>query len=127
MIVKMTKAMLDLLGYQVSTTTKSLDALEKIRTDPDQFDLLITDQTMPGLTGAELAKEILQIRSDLPIILCTGYSSVLPEEEALAIGIRKYLRKPVERVKLSEVVRQVLMLPDILIISVMETIKQRLI
>ena len=91
----MNKEVLEGLGYRVSATTDSLDALEKIRTAPDQFDLIITDQTMPNLTGAELAQEILKIRDTLPIILCTGYSSVLLEEDAMAIGITKYLRKPV--------------------------------
>jgi PAS domain S-box-containing protein len=108
MIVNINKAILEHLGYKVMATTDSLDALEKIRTAPDQFDLIITDQTMPNLTGAELAQKILQIKPTMPIILCTGYSSVLSEEDALAIGIKKYARKPVDRATLAKVVREVL-------------------
>ncbi len=108
MIVDMNKTVLERLGYKVSATTESLDALEKIRTDPDQFDLIITDQTMPNLTGAELAQKIMKIKPNMPIILCTGYSSVLTEEYALAIGIKKYARKPVNRTMLAQLVRQVL-------------------
>ncbi len=108
MIVNINKTVLENLGYKVTATTESVDALEKIRADPDQFDLVITDQTMPGLTGAELAQEILKITPDMPIILCTGYSSVLLEGDALAIGIKKYARKPLDRTTLAEIVRQVL-------------------
>ncbi len=107
-IVSMNKTILERLGYKVSATINSLDALEKIRTDPDQFDLIITDQTMPNLTGAELAQEILKIKHTIPIILFTGYSSVLTEEDALVIGIKKYVRKPVNRTILAQLVRQVL-------------------
>ena len=103
MIVNMNKTILERLGYKVSATTDSLDALEKIRTDPDQFDLIITDQTMPKLTGAELVQEILKIKRTMPIILCTGYSSVLSKKDALAIGIRKYARKPVDRKTLARI------------------------
>lgn len=108
MIVNMNKTVLERLGYTVSTTTDSLDALEKVRTNPDQFDLIITDQTMPNLTGAELAQKILKIKHNIPIILCTGYSSILSEGDALAIGIKKYTRKPVDRTTLAQVVRKVL-------------------
>jgi PAS domain S-box-containing protein len=108
MIVNLNKTVLEQLGYKVTATTKSLEALKKIRTDPDQFDLIITDQTMPNLTGAELAQEILEIKPSIPIILCTGYSSVLSEKDTLSIGIKKYARKPVDRTTLAKIVRQVL-------------------
>ena len=108
MIASINKTILERFGYKVTMTTNSLDALEKVRTDPDQFDLIITDQTMPNLTGAELAQRILKIKHNMPIILCTGYSSVLSEEEALAIGMKKYVRKPVDRKTLTKIVRQVL-------------------
>jgi CheY-like chemotaxis protein len=96
------------LGYTVTTATASIEALELFRHDPGQFDLIITDQTMPALTGAELAQEILKIRPDFPIILCTGYSSVFSREEAQGIGIKQYLTKPVLRTTLAQIVRQVL-------------------
>jgi PAS domain S-box-containing protein len=107
-IANLNKTVLEELGYEVTATTQSLDALNKIRTDPDQFDLIITDQTMPNLTGAELAQEILKIKHNMPIILCTGYSSILLEEDALAIGIKKHVKKPLRRKALAEIVRQVM-------------------
>ncbi|MEN8258104.1 MAG: PAS domain-containing protein [Thermodesulfobacteriota bacterium] len=108
MIAFMHQEALASLGYSVSATTDSVEALAAIRANPDQFDLIITDQTMPGLTGAELAQEILAIAPVMPIILCTGYSSVLSEEEALAVGIKKYVQKPVALNELVQVVRSVL-------------------
>ena len=107
-IVNMNKVVLERLGYQVTGTTDSLDALEKIRTNPDQFDLIITDQTMPNMTGSELAQEVFRIKHNMPIILCTGYSSVLSEKDALSMGIKKYVRKPVDRTTLAKAVREVL-------------------
>ncbi len=95
-------------GYTVTATTNSEEVLEKIRLHPDQFDLLITDQTMPYLSGVELAEKVLKIKPNMPIILCTGYSSVITEESALAIGIKKYAKKPVDRSTLAKIVRQVL-------------------
>jgi len=108
MIIKLNKTILERLGYKVSTATNSLDGLERITMDPHGFDLVITDQTMPAMTGVELAQRILDIRPDLPIILCTGYSAILSEEEALAVGIKKYLKKPVNRAELSKAVQEVL-------------------
>ena len=107
-IVNINKTELERLGYTVTATTDSLDALEKFRTNPDQFDLLITDQTMPNMTGSELTKEVLRVKPNMPILLCTGYSSVITEDDALAIGIKQYARKPVGRTLLAELVRQVL-------------------
>ncbi|MFZ5760310.1 MAG: PAS domain S-box protein [Thermodesulfobacteriota bacterium] len=101
-------AMLERLGYRVTTTANSVDALERIRSAPDYFDLLITDQTMPGLSGAELADEVMKINPDFPVILCTGYSSVISEEEATARGIRRYVRKPLVRREIAALVRAVL-------------------
>jgi len=107
-ITEINKLILEHLGYTVSATTKSVEALEKIHTNPDRFDLVITDQTMPELTGAELAQKILQIQPTIPIILCTGYSSILSEKEALGLGIKKYLRKPVNSTILAKTVRKTL-------------------
>ncbi|MCB2181707.1 MAG: PAS domain S-box protein [Desulfobulbaceae bacterium] len=107
-IVAMCKATLAILGYQVSGTTDSQKALEIFRRNPDQFDLIILDQTMPGLSGYDLASEILKIRSELPIILCTGFSSVISQEQALALGIKKFTFKPLHREKLAVLVRECL-------------------
>ena len=108
MIVRLNKALFERLGYAVTATTDSREALELIRRHPNQFDLIVTDQSMPNLSGAELAREVLKIKSTIPIILCTGYSSAVSEKEALAIGIKKYVFKPVDLTTLAQIIRQVL-------------------
>ena len=107
-IANMHQAALERLGYEVSAIYDSGEALEILRSQPHRFDLLVTDQTMPGLSGAELAQAALLINPALPIILCSGYSAIISEKEAVAIGVRKYARKPVDRVQLAELVRMVL-------------------
>jgi len=86
--------LLEHLGYRVVGLTDAVAALDLIREDPDAFDLVIMDQTMPKLSGGELAAEILRLRPGLPLILCTGYSETLDEEQALAMGIRAFVMKP---------------------------------
>ncbi len=107
-IVNLSTTILEGLGYTVTATTNSLEALEKVRANADDFDLIVTDQTMPNLSGVEMAQEILKIKPAMPIILCSGYSAVISEEGALALGIKKYLAKPVEWTKLAQIVREVL-------------------
>ncbi len=107
-LVEMTKMRIERLGYQVTAKTSSLEALELFRSHPDAFDLVISDQTMPELTGEKLAKYLLQIRQDIPIIICTGYSSILDAEKANVIGIRDFIMKPVETTELASTIRQVL-------------------
>lgn len=80
----------------------------KFQDQPDNFDLLITDQTMPGLSGAELAKAVLEIKPSLPIIMCTGHSDIIPEEKALSMGIKRYVFKPVRGDELLDAVRELL-------------------
>jgi PAS domain S-box-containing protein len=99
---------LERLGYRVIAKTRAPEALETFRTQPDAFDLVITDQTMPELTGANLAREVLRIRPDLPIILYTGYSEILDEEEARSIGIRDFALKPLTVRDLAERIRRAL-------------------
>jgi PAS domain S-box-containing protein len=107
-IVHISLSILTGLGYNVVAESNSLDALEKFSKDPNSFDLVITDQTMPGLTGSELAKAMLALRPDLPVILCTGYTSAISEKEALSLGIRRYAVKPLNTVRISSLVREVL-------------------
>ncbi|MEN8135621.1 MAG: PAS domain S-box protein [Thermodesulfobacteriota bacterium] len=107
-ILKMLQIFLENLGYIVTTKVSSVEALEEFRKNPGNFDLIITDQTMPVLTGVDLAKEIAEIKPDLPIILCTGYSSVISEEEAKEVGIQRFAKKPVDVKDLAAMVRQVL-------------------
>jgi PAS domain S-box-containing protein len=108
LIIKLNTSILERLGYKVTATTSSEEALEKVRTHAEDFDLIITDQTMPNLSGIELVQEIRKIKLDMPIILCSGYSSVISEEGALALGIKKYLAKPVDLTVLAQIVREVL-------------------
>jgi PAS domain S-box-containing protein len=96
------------LGYAVTAESSSIEALELFRTDPDQFDLVITDQSMPNMSGTEVITEVLKIKPDLPCILCTGFSSKISEENARERGISKYLKKPYSKKILSEAVREVL-------------------
>jgi len=88
------KELLEEFGYEVTTRTSSLEALEAFRAAPTRYDLVITDQTMPNLSGEALARAILRIRPDLPILLCTGFSHTMTEEKARELGIRKFLMKP---------------------------------
>ncbi|MDD3814049.1 MAG: response regulator [Desulfocapsaceae bacterium] len=107
-IVSLNTKMLERFGYRVTATTSSKEALEKIHAQGDDFDLVITDQTMPNLSGVELAREILNIKPDMPIILCSGYSSVVTEDEALASGIKRYVMKPLDIRTLVKMIREVL-------------------
>ena len=107
-LVNMGRHILVGLGYKVETRTDSVEALDLFRSSPDRFDLIITDMTMPKMTGDQLVKEILHIRPEIPIILCTGFSEKIDEAKASAIGVRKYIEKPLDRRKLAEAVRGVL-------------------
>ena len=107
-IVQMEKQMLEQLGYHVTGRISSVDVLEMFRADPDKFDLVITDMTMPNMTGEQLADELIKIRSDIPVILCTGFSEMMSEEKAKAMGIKGFLMKPVLMKDLSSTIRKVL-------------------
>jgi PAS domain S-box-containing protein len=102
------RLMLEGLGYQVMATTDSTKALQIFREGPNPFDLVVTDMTMPGLTGADLSREILKIRPDTPIILITGFSDLINEEKARALGIRAFAMKPLRRTNLARLIRKVL-------------------
>ena len=95
-------------GYGVTVRTNSPDALLEFRARPDEYDLVITDQTMPGLSGLELSAEILRIRSDIPILLTTGYSRKISEETVLETGIRGIVYKPYDRTRLLDGIAMVL-------------------
>jgi len=97
--------MLSSLGYEVAVRFSSHDALAAFRVHPERFDLVITDMTMPNMTGAGLAREMLKLRPDLPIILTTGFSERIDEEEAKKIGIREFLMKPVSLADLARAVK----------------------
>ncbi|MCP4691021.1 MAG: response regulator, partial [Desulfobacterales bacterium] len=107
-IIRMEQEMLERLGYTVEGLTSSVEALSLFRESPDKYKLVITDQTMPELTGAELAAELLALRPALPIILCTGFSESITEKNALEIGIKKFIMKPIVINDLAKTVRDAL-------------------
>jgi PAS domain S-box-containing protein len=107
-ILKMRHQQLERLGYKVESTTSPIEALDLFRSKSVQFDLVITDLTMPKMTGDKLVKEILNIRPDIPIIICTGFSEKMNGEKATAIGASGYLEKPHEKRDLAITIRQVL-------------------
>jgi len=102
------RQVLERLGYRVTTRTSSLEALGLFKAQPDRFELVITDQTMPQMTGVELAREMLKMRPDLPIILCTGFSEQISAEKSRAMGIRRFVMKPLVIREVAGVVRSVL-------------------
>ncbi|CAB1056343.1 hypothetical protein D1BOALGB6SA_1079 [Olavius sp. associated proteobacterium Delta 1] len=107
-IVNIGKLMLESLGYNVTTRTSSLEALELFKVKADSFDLVITDLTMPNIAGDELARELTRIKPEIPVILCTGYSARINQQQAAAMGIRAFVSKPVLRRDIAETIRKVL-------------------
>ncbi len=107
-LAEMGKETLEELGYHVTVRTSSAEALALFRSDPSKFDLVITDQTMPEMAGAELAREILTIRPDMPIIMCTGFSYVVDADSARAAGIEAFVMKPLTKKEIGRTVRKVL-------------------
>ena len=107
-LVEMGGQMLERLGYEVVTKQSSIEALELFRAEPDRFDLVITDMTMPKMTGDKLAQALMKIRPDIPIILCTGHSKLVSEEKAKDMGIRAFVMKPILKRTLAEAVRKAL-------------------
>ncbi|VAX23435.1 hypothetical protein MNBD_NITROSPINAE04-2121 [hydrothermal vent metagenome] len=96
------------LGYSVTTFINPVEALDGFREEPDRFDLVITDQTMPGMTGEALGKEILRLRPYMPMILCTGFSNTIGSEKAQAIGFSKFITKPIANKDFAQAVRNVI-------------------
>ena len=107
-LVDVGQNMLTKLGYRVKSKTDSREALAIFRLDPSQFDLVITDQTMPGLTGVEFAKEVLALRPDMPVILCTGFSHTVDERTSRAAGIKAFVMKPLTKREIARTIRKVL-------------------
>lgn len=107
-IAKMVGRVLNQLGYSVTTRTSSIEALELFRSKPGEFDLVISDVTMPKMTGDQLTQKLIDIRPDIPVILCTGYSKNLSEERASEIGIKAFAYKPIVKEDLAKTVRDVL-------------------
>ena len=107
-LVQLNKQILENLNYTVTARTSSIEALEAFQANPDKFDLVITDMTMPNMTGDILTRELLKIRPDVPVILCTGFSEKISKTKSDQIGARKLLMKPLITSELAIAIRQVL-------------------
>ncbi|MEJ2641448.1 MAG: response regulator, partial [Desulfosarcinaceae bacterium] len=107
-ILDIGKTMLSKLGYTVTTMQDPTQALQTFSERPSEYDLVITDMTMPKITGDKLACELMRIRPDIPVILCTGYSELATPEKAAAMGIKAFLAKPVSMHELSSAIRKLL-------------------
>ncbi|MCJ7540531.1 MAG: PAS domain S-box protein [Desulfobacterales bacterium] len=107
-IANMGKQILESIGYEVVTRTSSIEALEYFKARPNNFDLVVTDMTMPKMTGEVLASELMKVRPDIPIILCTGFSARIDEQKAMAMGIRAFVSKPILKREIAETIRKVL-------------------
>jgi PAS domain S-box-containing protein len=107
-LVEIGKQMLERLGYSVDMRTSSIEALELFRANPDRFDLVITDIVMPNMNGDRLAQKIIDIRNDIPVVLCTGYSEKFTRRNASEMGIQSFLMKPLVMRDLADTVRQAL-------------------
>jgi signal transduction histidine kinase len=107
-LVDLGQQILERLGYEVTIRTSSVEALELFMEQPEKFDLVITDMTMPNMTGDELAGKLMNIRADIPVILCTGYSERISKERAHELGIKEFILKPIVMRELAKTIRGVL-------------------
>jgi len=107
-IINLSKQILESLGYDVVARNSSIEALELFKENKDRFDLVITDMTMPHMTGEKLAEKLMQIRPDIPVALCTGFSFMIDEQKALDMGIRAFISKPILKREIAEAIRKVL-------------------
>ena len=105
-LVAIEQQMLTRLGYRVTTSEDSIKALEIFRAQPEAFAVVITDMSMPKMSGVELTRAILAIRPDIPVIVCTGYSAGLTRENALSFGVHDILMKPISMQALATCIRQ---------------------
>ncbi|NNL77047.1 MAG: response regulator, partial [Desulfobacterales bacterium] len=107
-LVNIGKQMLESMGYKVTTRTSSIEALELFKAKTNSFDLVITDMTMPNMTGDELARELIRIKPEIPVVLCTGYSARINQQQAAAMGIRAFVSKPILKRDIAKTIRKVL-------------------
>ncbi len=108
MMVDVTRQILERLGFDVVAKTSSTDALEAFQEEPDKFALVITDQAMPNMTGTQLARELISVRPDISIILCSGFPENVCPEELKSIGIKEFIAKPISRKEIAKIIRKVL-------------------
>jgi len=108
LIVDVTGDMLERLGYDVETKKNPLEALELFQSNPDHFDLVITDMTMPQMSGVKLSEKLRTIRPDIPVIICTGHSPLIDQENAKSMGIAAFVMKPFVMKNIAKTIRNVL-------------------
>jgi CheY-like chemotaxis protein len=106
-VLQLSEELLKRKGYQVDAFGNSLDALKAFKLVPDSFDVIITDQSMPEMTGTELARKIHKVRKDIPIILLTGLGNILSQEEQASLGINRVISKPVLSNDLIQIIYEV--------------------
>ena len=107
-IIEMMHLLLEKLGYRVDSTTSSIDALDRFRKNPEAFDMVISNQTMPQMTGMELIRRLRLSRPDIPAILCTGFDEKITEDHAMQLGIGALVVKPVGIAEMAGKIRDVL-------------------
>lgn len=105
-IAEVNKNLIETMGYEVTVSHGSVEAIKLFENNPSDFDLVLTDQSMPDISGIDLAKNLLNLRPDLPVILCTGYSSLIEQEKAEKIGVRGFILKPFSRKEIGEMIRK---------------------
>ena len=108
MMVDVTRQILERLGFDVVAKTSSTAALEAFQEEPDRFDLVITDQVMPNMTGTQLARELISVRPDISVILCSGFPENVCPEELKSIGIKEFIAKPISKQEIATIIRKVL-------------------
>ena len=106
-VADMERSILEHLGYTVTVFTDSLKAYSAFQEKPTRYDMVITDQTMPVLTGIDLAQQMLKVRKDIPIVICTGFSSTLSKEKALELGVCGFAMKPLSIIDLARLIRKI--------------------
>ena len=107
-LTKINSRILSKLGYDVVMENSSVEALELFKSAPDNFDLIISDVTMPSMTGDRLAEKVIEIRPDIPVILCTGYNKNISNASSVEIGVKAFVSKPIVKADFAKVVREVL-------------------
>ena len=111
-IISMMQITLSNLGYSVTVFDSSLEAFDAYQQNPEYFDIIITDMTMPQMTGLEMSKKLLEIQPDLPIILCTGFSETIDNIKAKSFGISAFINKPIHQLTLAKTIQKVLKKPE---------------
>jgi len=107
-VINVAKLILERLGYEVEVSMRCHEAIKLLKSRPDNFDLVITDMSMPGMNGIELSQKLLEIRPDIPIILCTGFSELIDEKETRKTGINAIIPKPFMLDDMAKVIRKVI-------------------